>query len=145
MFGQYIQEGQRDLFETIVMVKKPQHDLSIEYDETDMDGLNYLVGKTVDEVNRKAAEEALDAHAEGIAPAVVFEVPELDAFTFGYLVYFFEKSCAMSGYLFGVNPFDQPEVELYKRNMFGLLRKPGFTETTVKQGKSLVIEEKSFR
>ncbi len=97
-----------------------------------MDGLNYLVGKIVDEVNRKAAEGALVAHAEGGAPAVVFEVPELDAFTFGYLVYFFEKSCAMSAYLFGVNPLNQPGVELYKRNMFRLLGKLVITETTVK-------------
>ncbi|WP_285851046.1 glucose-6-phosphate isomerase [Sporosarcina aquimarina] len=133
-FGQYIQEGQRDLFETIVMVKKPQQDLPIEYDEADMDGLNYLVGKTVDEVNRKAAEGALDAHAEGGVPAVVFEVPELDAFTFGYLVYFFEKACAMSAYLFGVNPFDQPGVELYKRNMFRLLGKPGYVEAVLEDG-----------
>ncbi|WP_432363801.1 glucose-6-phosphate isomerase [Sporosarcina sp. UB5] len=125
-FGQYIQEGQRNLFETIVKVNNPIDDILIEYDEDNVDGLNYLVGKTVDDVNSKAFEGALDAHIEGEVPGLVFEIPAMDAYTFGYLVYFFEKACAMSAYLFGVNPFDQPGVELYKTNMFKLLNKPGY-------------------
>ncbi|WJY26425.1 glucose-6-phosphate isomerase [Sporosarcina trichiuri] len=128
-FGQYIQEGQRDLFETILTVKEPAHDLVIGSDPDNIDGLNYLAGKTVNKVNEQATIGALNAHAEGGVPAVTFEVPRLDAFTFGYLVYYFEKACAMSAYLFGVNPFDQPGVELYKTNMFKLLEKPGYTET----------------
>lgn len=125
-FGQYIQEGQRNLFETIVKVKNPLEDIMIENDEDNIDGLNYLAGKTVDEVNSKAFEGALDAHADGEVPGLVFEIPTMDAYTFGYLVYFFEKACAMSAYLFGVNPFDQPGVEQYKTNMFRLLNKPGY-------------------
>lgn len=127
-FGQYIQEGQRNLFETIITVKKPNYDVKIEYDEDNIDELNYLAGKTVDYVNSKAFEGALDAHTEGEVPGLVFEIPEIDAYTFGYLVYFFKKSCAMSAYLFGVNPFDQPGVELYKNNMFKLLNKPGYEQ-----------------
>lgn len=127
-FGQYIQEGQRNLFETIITVEKPKYDILIESDEDNIDGLNYLAGKTVDEVNKKAFEGALDAHIEGEVPGLVFEIPAIDAYTFGYLVYFFEKSCAMSSYLFGVNPFDQPGVELYKTNMFKLLDKPGYEQ-----------------
>lgn len=125
-FGQYIQEGQRNLFETIITVKQPVVDLPIEHDEDDIDGLNYLVGKTVNDVNYEAFRGALEAHADGEVPGLVFEIPAMDAFTFGYLVYFFEKACAMSAYLFGVNPFDQPGVEQYKTNMFKLLNKPGY-------------------
>jgi len=125
-FGQYIQEGQRNLFETIIKVKQPLHDIPIENDELNIDGLNYLAGKTVDYVNSKAFEGALDAHIDGEVPGLVFEIPVMDAYTFGYLVYFFEKACAMSAYLFGVNPFDQPGVEQYKNNMFKLLEKPGY-------------------
>ncbi|CAM3177072.1 glucose-6-phosphate isomerase [Filibacter tadaridae] len=125
-FGQYIQEGQRNLFETIIRVKKPVHELLIEVDKQNIDGLNYLAGKTVDYVNSKAFEGALNAHTEGGVPGLVFEIPKMDACTFGYLAYFFEKACAMSAYLFGVNPFDQPGVEQYKLNMFKLLEKPGY-------------------
>lgn len=125
-FGQYIQEGQRNLFETIVKVKQPTCDLLIETDEDNIDGLNYLAGKTVDDVNSKAFEGALEAHIDGGVPGLVFEIPSMDAYTFGYLVYFFEKACAMSAYLFGVNPFDQPGVEHYKTNMFKRLNKPGY-------------------
>ena len=127
-FGQYIQEGQRNLFETIVKVKEPLCDMLIESDEQNIDELNYLAGKTVDYVNSKAFEGALSAHFDGGVPGLVFEIPAMDAYTFGYLVYFFEKACAMSAYLFGVNPFDQPGVELYKTNMFTLLNKPGYEE-----------------
>lgn len=126
--GQYVQEGRRDLFETVLHVVKPVHELEIELEETDLDGLNYLAGKTVDFVNRKAFEGTLLAHSDGGVPNLIVTIPELNEYTFGYLVYFFEKACAMSGYLLGVNPFDQPGVEAYKKNMFALLGKPGFEE-----------------
>ena len=126
--GQYVQEGRRDLFETIVNVDKPRHELVIEAEEQDLDGLNYLAGKTVDFVNKKAFEGTMLAHTDGKVPNLIVTIPEMDAYTFGYLVYFFEKACAMSGYLLGVNPFDQPGVEAYKVNMFALLGKPGFEE-----------------
>ncbi|MBO8178603.1 MAG: glucose-6-phosphate isomerase [Bacillus sp. (in: Bacteria)] len=126
--GQYIQEGRRDLFETIIKVNNPRHELVIEEEESNLDGLNYLAGKTVDFVNNKAFEGTLLAHTDGGVPNLVVEIPAMDAYTFGYLVYFFEKACAMSGYLLGVNPFDQPGVEAYKVNMFALLGKPGYEE-----------------
>jgi len=116
------------LFETIVNVDKPRHELVIEAEEQDLDGLNYLAGKTVDFVNKKAFEGTMLAHTDGKVPNLIVTIPEMDAYTFGYLVYFFEKACAMSGYLLGVNPFDQPGVEAYKVNMFALLGKPGFEE-----------------
>ena len=126
--GQYVQEGRRDLFETVVHVKQPESDVTIEAEEEDLDGLNYLAGQTVDQVNHKAFQGTLLAHTDGNVPNLVVEVPALDPFSFGYLVYFFEKACAISGYLLGVNPFDQPGVEAYKKNMFALLGKPGYEE-----------------
>ncbi|SDC20228.1 glucose-6-phosphate isomerase [Terribacillus halophilus] len=126
--GQYVQEGRRDLFETVVHVKQPVSDVTIEAEEEDLDGLNYLAGETVDQVNHKAFQGTLLAHTDGNVPNLVVEVPALDPFSFGYLVYFFEKACAISGYLLGVNPFDQPGVEAYKKNMFALLGKPGYEE-----------------
>ncbi|MGE6629873.1 glucose-6-phosphate isomerase [Bacillus sp. NPDC077027] len=126
--GQYVQEGRRDLFETVVNVDKPRHELVIEAENQDLDGLNYLAGQTVDFVNKKAFEGTMLAHTDGKVPNLIVTIPEMDAYTFGYLVYFFEKACAMSGYLLGVNPFDQPGVEAYKVNMFALLGKPGFEE-----------------
>lgn len=124
--GQYVQEGRRDLFETVIKVNKARHELIIEKEDNDLDGLNYLAGKTVDFVNNKAFEGTLLAHTDGNVPNLIVEIPEMDAYTFGYLVYFFEKACAISGYLLGVNPFDQPGVEAYKVNMFALLGKPGY-------------------
>lgn len=126
--GQYVQEGRRDIFETVVKVTTPRSDVTIEADENDLDGLNFLAGKTLDFVNTKAFQGTLLAHSDGGVPNFVVEVPKLDAFTFGYLVYFFELSVAMSGYLLGVNPFNQPGVEAYKQNMFALLGKPGFED-----------------
>ncbi|MFP7492166.1 glucose-6-phosphate isomerase [Terribacillus saccharophilus] len=126
--GQYVQEGRRDLFETVVHVKQPVSDVTIEAEEEDLDGLNYLAGQTVDQVNHKAFQGTLLAHTDGDVPNLIVEVPALDSFSFGYLVYFFEKACAISGYLLGVNPFDQPGVEAYKKNMFALLGKPGYEE-----------------
>ncbi|MGE7218237.1 glucose-6-phosphate isomerase [Priestia koreensis] len=135
--GQYVQEGRRDIFETVVQVEKPRHELTIEKDADDLDGLNYLAGKTVDFVNNKAFEGTLLAHTDGGVPNFIVTLPELDAYTFGYVVYFFEKACAMSGYLLGVNPFDQPGVEAYKVNMFALLGKPGFEEKKAELEKRL--------
>lgn len=135
--GQYVQEGRRDLFETVIKVEKPRYDIEIEKEETDLDGLNYLAGKTVDFVNTKAFEGTVLAHTDGGVPNLVVTIPKMDAYTFGYLVYFFEKACAMSGYLLGVNPFDQPGVEAYKVNMFALLGKPGFEEKKAELEKRL--------
>lgn len=126
--GQYVQEGRRFLFETVLKVDTPKHDIKIEEDPDDLDGLNYLAGKTMDEVNTKAFEGTLLAHTDGGVPNLVVRVPRLDAETFGYLVYFFELACAMSGYQLGVNPFNQPGVEAYKQNMFALLGKPGYED-----------------
>ncbi|MFC0301027.1 glucose-6-phosphate isomerase [Virgibacillus soli] len=126
--GQYIQEGRRDLFETVLHVRASRHDIVLEEDEKDLDGLNYLAGKSIHDINDKAFQGTLLAHTDGNVPNLIISIPKLDAFTFGYLVYFFEKACAMSGYLLGVNPFDQPGVEAYKKNMFALLGKPGFEQ-----------------
>lgn len=121
--GQYIQDGERHLFQTVLHIKQPKSDVTIKHDKDNLDGLNYLAGKSIHEVNMTVFEGALLAHVEGGVPNFVIDIPKVDAFTFGYLVYFFEKACAMSGYLLNVNPFDQPGVEFYKRNMFSLLGK----------------------
>ncbi|WP_461611783.1 glucose-6-phosphate isomerase [Cytobacillus kochii] len=126
--GQYVQEGRRDLFETVIKVKKPRHEVKIENLENDLDGLNYLANQSIDFVNHKAFQGTMLAHTDGDVPNLIVTIPAMDAFTFGYLVYFFEKACAISGYLLGVNPFDQPGVEEYKVNMFALLGKPGYEE-----------------
>ena len=108
--GQYIQEGRRDLFETVLYVQSPRKNLTVQEDILNIDNLNYLAGKSIHDINIKASHAALLAHTEGGVPNLIVKLPQLDAFTFGYLVYFFEKSCAMSGYLLGVNPYDQPGV-----------------------------------
>jgi glucose-6-phosphate isomerase len=135
--GQYVQEGRRDIFETVIKVEKPRHELKIEAVENDLDGLNYLAGKTIDFVNNKAFQGTMLAHTDGGVPNLIVTIPGMDAYTFGYLVYFFEKACAMSGYLLGVNPFDQPGVEAYKVNMFALLGKPGYEEKKAELEKRL--------
>ncbi|GAB3803467.1 glucose-6-phosphate isomerase [Virgibacillus kimchii] len=124
--GQYIQDGRRNLFETVLHVGEANRDVVMEETAEDADGLNYLSGKTMHEINDMAYQGTLLAHTDGDVPNLIIEIPKLDTYTFGYLVYFFEKACAMSGYLLGVNPFDQPGVEAYKKNMFALLGKPGF-------------------
>lgn len=126
--GQYIQEGRRLFFETILAVEKDRSTLALPEAPGDPDGLNYIAGQRVDEMNRQALRGTLLAHQDGGVPCLVVKIPELSPFYFGYLVYFFEKACAISGYLLGVNPFDQPGVEEYKKNMFALLGKPGFEE-----------------
>lgn len=124
--GQYIQEGRRDLFETVINVKTPKNDIVINPDDDNLDGLNYLAGKTMDYVNKKAMEGTIAAHVEGDVPNIVINIEKLDANNIGQLIYFFELACAMSGSILGINPFNQPGVEKYKTNMFKLLGKPGY-------------------
>jgi glucose-6-phosphate isomerase len=130
--GQYVQEGLRILMETVLYIEKPKYDITIKEDPENLDGLNFLSGKTMDYVNKKAFEGTLLAHTDGGVPNLVVRVPEISPYFFGQLVYFFEKACAISGYLLGVNAFDQPGVEAYKKNMFALLGKPGFEEEKAK-------------
>ena len=124
--GQFVQEGSRNIFETVIQVGEVAEHITIEHDENDLDGLNFLAGKTMDFVNKKAAQGTLLAHTDGQVPNLIVNIKDMTPYTFGYMVYFFEKACAISGYLLGVNPFDQPGVEAYKTNMFALLGKPGF-------------------
>ena len=124
--GQYIQEGRRNLFETVISIKTPNSDITINPDDDNLDGLNYLAGKGLDYVNKKAMEGTIKAHVSGDVPNVVIELEKLDEENIGELIYFFEKACAMSGNILGVNPFNQPGVEEYKKNMFKLLEKPGY-------------------
>ena len=128
--GQWIQEGERTIFETIVSIDKPNKKVEIPYDDADLDGLNYLLGKRVDEVNKMAELGTRIAHVDGGVPNIVIRIPELTPYYIGQLIYFFEKACGISGYLLGVNPFNQPGVEAYKKNMFALLEKPGFEKET---------------
>ncbi len=126
--GQYIQDGSNILFETVVQFGKAQKDFYIEKDASNGDGLNFLADQNMSVVNRKAFEGTVLAHTEGGTPNIVLEVPELNETELGYMIYFFEKACAISGYMLGVNPFDQPGVESYKKNMFALLGKPGYED-----------------
>jgi len=126
--GQYIQDGLRNIFETVIRVEKPRKNIVIKEEKDNLDGLNFIAGKDVDYVNKKAMEGTVLAHTDGGVPNLVVTVPELSAYYFGNMVYFFEKACGISGYLLGVNPFDQPGVEAYKKNMFALLGKPGYEE-----------------
>jgi glucose-6-phosphate isomerase len=126
--GQYMQEGLRDLFETVLYVENPKSNITINADDDNLDGLNYLAGKDLDYVNKKAMEGTIEAHVSGGVPNIVMNIEKLDAENLGGLIYFFELSCAMSGNLLGVNPFNQPGVEEYKKNMFRLLEKPGFSK-----------------
>ena len=128
--GQYIQDGERHLFETVVQIEEPLKDLEVEDDEQNLDGLNYLKGLTVNTVNTQAMLGTLLAHSDGDAPSMVIKLRKLDAYHLGYLMYFYELSCAISGYVLGVNPFNQPGVEDYKKNMFALLEKPGYEAMT---------------
>lgn len=124
--GQYIQEGRRNLFETVINIKNPENDIEIQPDEDNLDGLNYLAGKTLNYVNQKAMEGTIEAHVAGDVPNIKITIDSLSEETMGELLYFFEKACSMSGMLLGVNPFNQPGVEEYKKNMFHLLKKPGY-------------------
>lgn len=124
--GQYIQQGRRNLMETVINVVNPTVDIEIKADEDNLDGMNFVAGKTVDYVCKKAMEGTVEAHVNGGVPNIVIDIEKLDIATIGNLIYFFELACAMSGKILGVNPFDQPGVEEYKKNMFRLLGKPGY-------------------
>ncbi len=124
--GQYIQDGERHLFETVIQVMETSKDVFIPEEENDLDELNYLKGKPLSYVNLQALKGTMMAHKDGLVPNLILQIPRFDAYTFGYLVYFFEKACAMSAYLIDVNPFNQPGVEAYKKNMFALLGKKGY-------------------
>lgn len=126
--GQYIQDGQRNLMETIINIENTDEDLVIKEEKEDLDGLNYLAGENLSYINSKAFEGTLLAHIDGGVPCMVINIPEMNPFNMGYLIYFFEKACAVSGYILDVNPFDQPGVESYKKNMFALLGKKGYEE-----------------
>ena len=126
--GQFVQDGSRIMFETVVDVKHTKKDLFLESDPENLDGLNFLTNQNMSVVNRKAMEGTVLAHTEGGVPNIILEVDKLDEFNFGEMVYFFEKACALSGYMLGVNPFNQPGVESYKKNMFALLGKPGYED-----------------
>jgi glucose-6-phosphate isomerase len=125
--GQWIQEGERTIFETVISVEKPDREVFVPFDEADLDGLNYLAGKRVDEVNKMAELGTQMAHVDGGVPNIKITLPKLNAYYIGQLFYFFEKACGISGYMLGVNPFNQPGVEAYKKNMFALLGKPILT------------------
>ena len=124
--GQYIQDGLRNIFETVIKVDNPRKNITIKENKDNLDGLNFLAGRDLDFVNKKAMEGTLLAHTDGNVPNLVITVPALDEYTLGNMIYFFEKACGISGYLLGVNPFNQPGVEAYKKNMFALLGKPGY-------------------
>ena len=126
--GQMIQQGERTIFETVISVEKPEREIKINKEESNLDGLNFLAGKDISYVNKMAMEGTMLAHVEGGVPNIRVTVPEISAFTYGYMVYFFELACGISAYTLGVNPFDQPGVESYKKNMFALLGKPGYEE-----------------
>ena len=124
--GQYIQEGRRNLFETVVSIEEPNSDITIPSDDDNLDGLNYLAGKGLDYVNKKAMEGTVQAHVSGDVPNIIINLKQLNETSIGELIYFFEKACAVSGMILGINPFNQPGVEEYKKNMFKLLKKPGY-------------------
>lgn len=126
--GQFVQDGTRNMFETIINIEKPREEVTIIEDKENLDGLNFISGQTMDYVNKQAFRGTMLAHNDGGVPIGILNVPEINEYYFGQMVYFFEKACAISGYLLGVNPFDQPGVEEYKKNMFALLGKPGYEE-----------------
>jgi len=128
--GQWIQEGERIIYETVISIATPNEKVLIPTDKDNLDGLNFLAGKRVDEVNKMAELGTQLAHVDGSVPNIKVEIPQLNEYYLGQLMYFFEKACGISGYILGVNPFDQPGVEAYKKNMFALLEKPGYEEAT---------------
>lgn len=126
--GQYIQEGQRCMFETVLSINEEDSEIKLSFEDDNLDGLNYLADKSLSYVNQKAMEGTIQAHVDGGVPNIIIEMDKLDANTIGHIIYFFEKACAVSGMLLGVNPFNQPGVEKYKTNMFKLLEKPGYCD-----------------
>lgn len=139
--GQYVQDGQRILFETVVAIDTPRYSFEIPNDKDNLDGLNFLSGMDLNEVNKKAMQGTVLAHVDGKVPNMIVHIPELTPYWFGQLVYFFEKACGISGYLLSVNPFNQPGVEAYKKNMFALLGKPGYEKEKAILEKRLAGEE----
>lgn len=139
--GQYVQEGLRNIFETVLNIETPRKNMTIKADKDNIDGLNFLSGKDVDFVNKKAMQGTVLAHTDGGVPNLIINIPEMNGYWFGSLVYFFEKACGISGYLLGVNPFDQPGVEAYKKNMFALLGKPGYEEEKARLESRLAKQE----
>lgn len=135
--GQYVQDGLRNIFETVISVEEPRKNMIIKEDKDNLDGLNFLTGKDIDLVNKKAMQGTILAHTDGGVPNFVLNIPKMDSYWFGNVVYFFEKACGISGYLLGVNPFNQPGVEAYKKNMFALLGKPGYEAEREKLEKRL--------
>ncbi len=135
--GQWIQDGERSIFETVISIKEANKEMRIPEDNADLDGLNYLKGMRIDEVNKMAELGTRIAHVDGGVPNILIEIPKLNEYFIGQLIYFFEKACGISGYMLGVNPFDQPGVEDYKSNMFALLEKPGYEEQTAAIKKKL--------
>ncbi len=135
--GQYVQDGLRNIFETVLNIETPKKNMTIKADKDNIDGLNFLAGKDVDFVNKKAMQGTVLAHTDGGVPNLILNIPEMNSYWFGNVVYFFEKACGISGYLLGVNPFDQPGVEAYKKNMFALLGKPGYEEEKARLEKRL--------
>ena len=128
--GQFIQDGSRIMYETVMELTKSSHEIVLKEEKVDLDGLNYLAGRTMDFVNKNAMNGTILAHTDGSVPNFVVNIPRQDEFSLGELFYFFEFACGVSGYLLGVNPFNQPGVESYKHNMFALLGKPGFEDQT---------------
>ncbi|PWM47541.1 MAG: glucose-6-phosphate isomerase [Clostridiales bacterium] len=135
--GQYVQQGQRNMFETVIWIKNAKKNITVTANESDADGLNFLAGKTMQNVSEKAYLGTILAHVNGGVPNVVIEVDDMDEFSMGYLIYFYEKACGISAYLLGVNPFDQPGVQMYKANMFALLGKPGYEDKKAELEKML--------
>ncbi len=135
--GQYIQQGERTLFETVISVAKPKHKVVVEKDADNLDGLNFLAGKRIGDINHMAELGVTIAHVDGGVPNIRVEIPEINEYYIGALLYFFEKACGISGYILGVNPFDQPGVEAYKKNMFALLDKPGYEKESAEIRKRL--------
>jgi len=124
--GQYIQDGKRNLFETVISIENPKVDMTIKKDSDNVDGLNFIAGNTIDFVNKKAMQGTIEAHVSGNVPNIVITLKELNEESIGELIYFFELACGISGLILGVDPFNQPGVEAYKKNMFRLLGKPGY-------------------
>lgn len=135
--GQFIQDGNRNIFETVISISSPRKDITLKKEEQDLDGLNYLEGKTVDFVNKKAMQATLLAHIDGGVPNLILNIEKLDEFNLGYMIYFFEYACGISGYINNVNPFDQEGVEDYKKNMFALLGKKGYEDKKTELEKRL--------
>jgi glucose-6-phosphate isomerase len=135
--GQYIQEGLRNIFETVISIDHSNSLLQVPADDENLDGLNYLTGKKLSEINHMAELGTILAHVDGGVPNIRISIPSINEETIGQLIYFFEFSCALSGYTLGVNPFDQPGVEAYKKNMFALLGKPGFEQKGIELRKRL--------